>query len=76
MVDLNKGLEYLETVGLTFFRVKLGSEEVVLSHHGAKLSSVITFQSDDGGICWSHVVAVDKVEMAIFRCVSEDGGIG
>ena len=75
LVDLLKGLENLQTVGLTFLWVKLGSKEVVLSYHRTKLSSVITLQSDNGGICWSHVVAVDEVEMAVFRGVREDGGI-
>ena len=76
LVDLLKSLEDLKAVGLTFLRVKLGREEVVLSYHGTKLSSVITLQCDDGGICWSHVVAVNEVEMAVFRCVGEDGCIG
>lgn len=76
LVDLLKSLENLKTVGLAFLGVKLGREEVVLLHHRTKLSSIITLQRDDGRICWSHVVAVNEVEMAIFSCIGEKGHIG
>ena len=63
LIELHESLEDLEAVGLTFFGVELGCEEIALSYHRTELSSVITFQCNDGGIAGSHKKAVNKVKV-------------
>ena len=57
--------ENLQPGPLTFFRVKLGREQISTSDHGDKLGAVRGTGSDDRIICRCDIVTVDEIEVSI-----------
>lgn len=73
--EFHEVLQQLQSDFLTFLRMKLGGEHVVLPHGGREIPPVIRLRRNDAGVLRLGEEAVDEIDVAAVLDAAEQGAI-